>query len=150
MGTINWYADAGLTQWLESGNQFYASNDSAATYYVAQTVNGCIGAPLSFNVEIEACNFIIPTAFTPDNDGDNDVWQIVGLDAKFPLNQVKIYNRWGDILFTSKTGHYNESPWDGKLNGKDLPVGSYYFILEKAEDGSIEPVNGVISILRKP
>ena len=150
MGTINWYADAGLTQWLESGNQFYASNDSAATYYVAQTVNGCIGAPLSFYVEIEACNFIIPTAFTPDNDGDNDVWQIVGLDAKFPLNQVKIYNRWGDILFTSKTGHYNESPWDGKLNGKDLPVGSYYFILEKAEDGSIEPVNGVISILRKP
>ena len=150
MGIINWYSDAGLTQWLESGNQFYASNDSSATYYVAQTVNGCVGSPLAFSVVVEACNFTIPTAFTPDDDGDNDVWQIVGLDAKFPLNQVKIFNRWGDLLFTSKTGHYNDAPWNGKLNGIDLPVGSYYFVLEKAEDGSIEPVNGVISILRKP
>jgi hypothetical protein len=36
------------------------------------------------------------------------------------------------------------------LNGEELPVGSYYYIIEKAADGSIEPINGTITILRAP
>jgi hypothetical protein len=36
------------------------------------------------------------------------------------------------------------------LNGEELPVGSYYYIIEKAVDGSIEPINGTITILRAP
>lgn len=92
----------------------------------------------------------MPSAFTPDGDGDNDVWNIVGLDAKFPLNQVKIFNRWGENIYTSIEGDYASSPWNGTWNGEELPVGSYYYIIEKAADGSIEPINGTITILRAP
>jgi gliding motility-associated-like protein len=149
-GTISWFGDANLTEYLGSGNSFYPENDSSATYYVLQTVNGCAGQAQSFYVEVIACNLIIPTAFTPDGDGDNDLWEIVGLDAQFPLNQVKVYNRWGDLIYTSVEGNYALSPWDGTYNDKKLPVGSYYFILEKSTDGSIEPINGTVSILREP
>ena len=149
-GTISWFGDANLTEYLGSGNSFYPENDSSATYYVLQTVNGCAGQAQSFYVEVIACNLIIPTAFTPDGDGDNDLWEIVGLDAQFPLNQVKVYNRWGDLIYTSVEGNYALSPWDGTYNDKNLPVGSYYFILEKSTDGSIEPINGTVSILREP
>lgn len=149
-GTISWFGDANLTEYLGSGNSFYPENDSSATYYVLQTVNGCAGQALSFYVEVIACNLIIPTAFTPDGDGDNDLWEIVGLDAQFPLNQVKVYNRWGDLIYTSVVGNYALSPWDGTYNDKNLPVGSYYFIIEKSTDGSIEPINGTVSILREP
>jgi len=149
-GTISWFGDANLTEYLGSGNSFYPENDSSATYYVLQTVNGCAGQPTSFEVSVIPCNLIIPTAFTPDGDGDNDLWEIVGLDAQFPLNQVKVYNRWGELIYTSVEGNYALTPWDGTYNDKNLPVGSYYFILEKSTDGSIEPINGTVSILREP
>ena len=149
-GVISWFADSNLSQYLESGPVFYPSNDSSTTYYVVQVVNGCISNVFGFSTEIVACNLVVPSAFTPDGDGDNDVWNIVGLDAKFPLNQVKIFNRWGENIYTSIEGDYASSPWNGTLNGEELPVGSYYYIIEKAVDGSIEPINGTITILRAP
>lgn len=147
---ITWYSDPGLTNVLGNGTEYYPSNDSSATYYAVQEVNGCMGLPMSFHVSIKPCDFIIPTAFTPDNDGENDIWEIVGLDAKYPLNQVQIFNRWGELLYTSVIGNYNFNPWDGTFKDQKLPVGSYYYIIELATDQSIEPINGIVSILRKP
>jgi len=149
-GVISWFADSNLSQYLESGPIFYPNNDISTTYYVVQVVNGCVSNVLGFSTEIVSCNLVVPSAFTPDGDGDNDVWDIVGLDTKFPLNQVKIFNRWGENIFTSIEGEYTSSPWNGTLNGEELPVGSYYYIIEKAVDGSIEPINGTITILRAP
>ena len=146
---VSWYSDSLLTQYLESGNAFYPSNDSNATYYVVQGVAGCTSPVSSFTVTLISCNLVVPTAYTPDGDGNNDVWEIIGLDAKFPLNQVRVYNRWGELIYTSKEGDYSSSPWDGTYQGSKLPVGSYYYIIEKATDGSIEPINGVVSIIRK-
>lgn len=149
-GTVSWFADSSLTLFLESGNSFYPSSDSTATYYVVQTVDGCIGQVLSFQVTVLPCNLVIPSAFTPNGDGDNDDWEIIGLDAKFPLNQVMVYNRWGELIYTSIEGSYASAPWTGQLDGKPLPVGSYYYIIEKAVDGSIEPINGTVTILKAP
>ncbi len=149
-GVVSWYSDAALTQYLESGNFFYPSNDSSAIYYVVQTVNGCSSNVTAFATTLIPCNLVVPSAFTPDNDGDNDFWEIVGLDVKFPLNQVKIFNRWGELLYTSIQGNYASEPWDGNYKGEPLPVGSYFYIIEKATDGSIEPINGTISIIRTP
>jgi len=149
-GIIQWYSDPGLTELLETGTSFYPQNDSTATYFVIQQVNGCDGPLLAFEISIEPCAFIIPSAFTPNGDGDNDVWEIVGLDAKYPMNQVQIYNRWGERLYESAVGNYGMNPWDGTFNGDALPVGSYYYIIQKSVEGSEEPVNGVVSILRKP
>jgi gliding motility-associated-like protein len=147
---VSWYSDSLLTQYLESGNAFYPSNDSSATYYVVQSVAGCLSPWTAFTVNLVPCNLVVPSAFTPDSDGDNDVWEIIGLDAKFPLNQVRVYNRWGELIYTSLEGDYSSSPWNGTYEGKVLPSGSYYYIIEKAVDGSIEPINGTVSILRKP
>jgi hypothetical protein len=149
-GVISWFSDSNLSQYLESGPIFYPNNDSSTTYYVVQVVNGCVSNVFGFSTEIVSCNLVVPSAFTPDGDGDNDVWNIVGLDTKFPLNQVKIFNRWGENIYTSTEGDYASSPWNGTLNGEELPVGSYYYIIEKAVDGSIEPINGTITILRAP
>ena len=149
-GVISWFSDPNLTQFIESGNMFYPDTDSSASYFVVQTVNGCISDMLSFSIQVVPCNLVIPSAFTPDGDGDNDHWEIIGLDGKYPLNQVSVYNRWGELIYLSQEGDYAASPWDGTYQGIDLPVGSYYYIIEKASDGSVEPVNGTITILRTP
>ena len=80
----------------------------------------------------------IPNTFTPNADGVNDVWNIKYLES-YPGCTVDIFNRFGMKVF-STIGYTTQ--WDGKLNGADLPVGTYYYIINplngrKAVKGSI-------------
>ena len=76
-------------------------------------------------------NLVISRTLTPKNkDGINDVWAIEGIEA-FPDNRVKIFNRWGDVIY--EANHYNNTDvsWDGTYkNNEYLPDGTYYYILE--------------------
>jgi gliding motility-associated-like protein len=58
----------------------------------------------------------VPSAFTPNNDGKNDVFRVVGVEtiSKFDL---KIYNRWGEVVFATTE---KAKGWDGKINGRAL------------------------------
>jgi len=89
---------------------------------------------------------IIPTAFTPDGDGNNDFWEILYLDELYPQNRVFVYNRWGNLIFESKEGKYNDAPWKGKLKGEDLPVGSYFYVIKTG--GSEEDFTGSVTVVR--
>ena len=71
-----------------------------------------------------------------DGDGLNDVFVIRGLD-KYPNNTVKIYNRWGVLVFETRGYGLNNNFFTGESNGrvtieknKQLPVGTYYYVLE--------------------
>ncbi|MFN5910891.1 MAG: gliding motility-associated C-terminal domain-containing protein, partial [Bacteroidota bacterium] len=87
-----------------------------------------------------------------DGDGVNDEWEIVDLDAVYPGNVVTIYNRWGNVLYkhdSNTDGPYNQNRWDGTYNGKPLPVGAYYFIIDiNDNDATDDAVHGHLSILR--
>ena len=147
-GTVNWYSDAALTNYLFSDDELFPSSDTSAVFYAVQEVNGCEGPYGILSGSIVQCGFVIPTAFTPNNDTQNDRWEIVGLDSKYPTNSVKIFNRWSELLFESVEGKYSNNEWDGTYNGEALPVGSYYYIIELAKDQSIEPINGTVTIIR--
>ena len=67
----------------------------------------------------------IPNGFSPNGDGKNDVWEIDFI-YQFPDCEVEVYNRWGERLFYSK-GY--SVPFNGQYKGKDLPVGTYYYII---------------------
>ena len=148
LGAVNWYSDAALSNYLFSDDEFFPSSDTSAVFYVTQEVNGCEGPYGILSVSIAPCGFVIPTAFTPNNDNQNDRWEIVGLDTKYPTNSVRIFNRWGELLFESVEGKYSNNEWDGTYKGEALPVGSYYYIIELAKDKSSEPINGTVSIIR--
>jgi gliding motility-associated-like protein len=148
-GIITWYNDSSLSTPFGTGIEFYPGNEVTTVYYVTQTVNGCEGNPGNITIQILPCGFVIPSAFTPDNDGQNDVWDIIGIDAKYPENEIQIFNRWGEILYTSTKGDYSDSKWDGTFNKVLLPVGSYYYIINFSDDGSIKPINGTVSIIKK-
>lgn len=71
-------------------------------------------------------NISIPNAFSPNNDGVNDLWNIGGLNS-YPEADILIFNRNGAIIYRSK-GY--DVPWDGKYNGSIIPKGSYYYSID--------------------
>ncbi|WP_316796483.1 gliding motility-associated C-terminal domain-containing protein [Pedobacter agri] len=85
---------------------------------------------------------VIPNTFSPNGDSVNDTWNIPTAVA-FPNPIVKIVNRNGQLVYQS-TGAYK--PWDGKLNGKDLPPAVYYYTIYFNED--FETYSGWINLIR--
>jgi len=86
---------------------------------------------------------VVPTAFTPDNDGINDFWEILYLDEVYPDNQVFVYNRWGNLIYTSTKGDYAGRPWRGGFEnlspqGEELPVGSYFYVIETGVSATLD------------
>jgi gliding motility-associated-like protein len=67
----------------------------------------------------------IPTAFTPNGDQTNDTWEIDRLNS-FPNSVVKVYDADGREVFQN-TGY--TAQWDGTYRGKELPFGSYYYVI---------------------
>ena len=147
-GSYTWYADMGLTQVLSTEDQYLPSDiPGVYTYYVTATENNCEGPAENVEIEIKVCELVIPTAFTPDDDGINDIWEIVNIDLVYPNNIVSVYNRLGNKVYESQKGHYHDNPWNGLYNSQELPVASYYFIIELNDD-SKENIKGYISIVK--
>ena len=88
---------------------------------------------------------IIPTAFTPNGDAANDVWELGNLDASYPGHTVRVFNRLGNVLYESAVGAYDSNPWDGTEKGSPLPVGSYYYIIDLGNGD--KPLTGTVSII---
>ncbi len=148
-GVVSWYLDSNLTDFIGNNPDLLPSTQNSQTYYATLTVNNCEGPAASVLIDINDCNLIIPTAFTPNSDGDNDTWNISQLDELYPENIVWIFNRWGEPIFESKKGNYNESPWNGKFKEAILPVGTYYYLIQRSDDHSIEPLNGLVTLILK-
>lgn len=144
-GTISWYSDSELSEFIGAGDSLQPLNITE-TYYAVETVNGCTSSPSPVMITIDNCEIIIPTAFTPDNDEVNDTWVLEKIDETFPNNIVRIYNRWGVLIFESPQGSYESNSWDGRYDGKVLPVQSFYYIIEY-NDNKTEASKGTVSII---
>jgi gliding motility-associated-like protein len=85
----------------------------------------------------------IINAFSPNGDGINDVWILPGLEDYLQAT-VQIFDRYGKVVH-STTGF--PKPWDGKQNGKPLPVGTYFYIIDTKTD-FVKPFAGAVTILK--
>ena len=90
---------------------------------------------------ILATVILIPNAFTPNHDGDNDYYQLAGQnDPCYDVMEVSIYNRWGQLVFASSDPNFE---WDGtNEKGKDCDNGAYLVIMN-GTFGSTYDTNGV-------
>jgi gliding motility-associated-like protein len=120
-----------------------ASNTIDVTYTVSQFYeNGCI---VSDTMQVILYPEIkISNGFSPNNDGKNDKW-IIDYIEQFPDNTVDIYNRWGELLFASKGYH---EPFDGTYHGRNLPVGTYYYVISLHHPAYLKAYTGPLTIFR--
>ena len=84
----------------------------------------------------------IPNAFSPNGDGINDTWEIKYLNT-YPGCVVQVFDRDGQPVFNSVGYNVN---WDGTFNGKPLPVGTYYYVINPKNGRSL--MSGSVTILR--
>ncbi|MDG1475705.1 MAG: gliding motility-associated C-terminal domain-containing protein [Vicingaceae bacterium] len=119
-----------------------ASPEETTTYFVTVTSpNGCTAIDSVTITVLPTINF--PDGISPNGDGKNDVW-IIDFIEEYPDNVVEIYNRWGELLFHAD-GYQQD--WDGTYEGKELPIGTYYYIID-LNDESVKPFTGPLTILR--
>jgi gliding motility-associated-like protein len=85
---------------------------------------------------------VIPNIFSPNGDGINDRWVIEHLES-YPGCIIQLFNRYGQQVL--KMVNYT-TPWDGKINGKDAPVGTYYYIIDPRNGR--QPMTGYVDIIR--
>lgn len=84
----------------------------------------------------------VPTAFSPNNDGLNDTWNIPVLIA-YPEFELTVFNRHGQIVFQARRAN---RPWDGTYRGEPQPTGAYVYMLD-LKDGT-EVRKGTLMLLR--
>jgi gliding motility-associated-like protein len=136
--------------WMPQDGLDYPSSQSPLllvsvdkVYYVTgTTADGC---PETDSIIITtAGNLIIYSGFTPNGDDINDLWVIDNVIYN-PNITVDVYNRWGGLVFSSK-GYSDEQRWDGTYKGKDVSIGTYWYVVN-LNDGS-KPITGHVTIVR--
>ncbi|AEI50491.1 hypothetical protein Runsl_4146 [Runella slithyformis DSM 19594] len=85
----------------------------------------------------------VPEVFTPNGDGQNDTWELKGLE-EYPEAEITIMNRWGQAIFSGKGAA--QKPFDGTLNGEALPVGEYAYVIRTEPNGHV--LSGKVLLLR--
>lgn len=119
-------------------------NSGTTTYMVTGTNKYCSDTS-TVNVTLDV-DITIYKAFSPNEDGVNDRWVITNAES-FPNIDIMVFNRWGTKLYHSQNGEYTrDTAWDGTYNGEDLPVATYYYMVDK-KDGS-EPISGPVTLIR--
>ncbi len=90
---------------------------------------GELEATVLINIIPDPDNFTALNYISPNNDGKNDVWTIRNVEVYKDYN-ISIFNDAGNQVYNT-TGYQND--WDGTYQGKDLPVGIYYFLAKSPE-----------------
>lgn len=117
------------------------------TFSTELIVTNDVGCKDTTYKEIIIDDFItayVPSAFTPNDDGKNDEFSVVGFSNGG--YSMKIFNRWGQVVFSSDSGY---GVWTGKNNdGTKCPQGIYVYQIEIAKDKKHRSVRGTVTLVR--
>ncbi len=104
-------------------------------------------------VRVSNSNLVyIPSAFSPNGDGSNDLLRPFGSSAVQEINMFRVFNRWGELMYEKKDMDMNSNieGWNGNtMSGRKAPPGVYLYFAEVAfKNGTAEMVSGDVSLVR--
>lgn len=128
--TYNWFPGSGLNSSIIPNPVAVFNRSNSYTYTVtARTADGCVAID-DINIKVfAAADIYVPSAFTPNGDGLNDIFKPILVGIK-ELKFFSIYNRYGQLIYTtSKMG----DGWNGTLKGTKQPIGNYVWMAEAVD-----------------
>lgn len=123
-------------------NPFVDPNETTI-YTLTATQGGCTFKDfVTITVENQ---LFFPNTFSPNGDGENDTWEVLGIE-RYPDCQLKIYSRWGQIVFES-TGYSKAKAWNGEGKLGELNESVYYYEIY-LRDAEKRTLKGSITLIR--
>lgn len=120
--------------------------------YSVRILNECGIAAAELGVGFEDCRQVyFPNAFSPNNDGINDVfYPFDGGDVGI-VHFFRVYDRWGGLVFSAENSATNDftAGWNGLVRGREASAGTYAWLAEvEFRDGKIELLEGEVNLLK--
>jgi gliding motility-associated-like protein len=156
-------SQVGSYQWYRNGDLIAGAN--ADTLFIEEDGLYCVDIIPAGNDEsaciVQVCKSVntvltkevyIPNIFSPNTDGDNDIFTVEGGKNVQRINNVSIYDRWGELVFQS--GNFTldkkyEFGWDGRFKGQAAMQGVYVYVVEVLyNDDTRETVSGDVTLIR--
>jgi large repetitive protein len=120
----------------------FAAPGTYSVVLMASNQSGCSDT-ISYDFVITSNGTAVPTGFTPNNDGLNDYFYVLG---NFSSYELRVFNEWGNQIFYSND---QSDKWDGTYKGKEQPAGTYIYIFNgKVLDGEELKMNGEVNLIR--
>lgn len=118
------------------------------TYTIADP--GGLTSTATVTIEYIYSPLTVSEGFSPNGDNANDTWYILSIE-NFPNNHVKVFDRWGLLVYQKDNYENTAAPWDGRGNvgqqaGKLLDQGTYYYMLDVGNE--IKVLSGFVMITR--
>ncbi|GGA85760.1 T9SS type B sorting domain-containing protein [Puia dinghuensis] len=127
-----------------------ADPPSTITYTLMVQANGGCGDTATVLVDVFT-PLALPNAFTPNGDGRNDRFYVLGGPVNSVVETFAVFNRWGQAVFRA----HNVAPgdasvgWDGRINGSFVPPGTYvYVVVMRFATGSRQTYKGTVEVIR--
>ncbi len=128
-----------------SFNPVFRGNEDQLYLIRIRTVTECNTIDTLLVKTVDHADIYVPTAFTPNNDGRNDILRPVLMGMK-EFRYFRVFNRFGQLLYETTT---NRAGWDGSFKGTPLPVQVVVWIAEAVgADGRIYDRKGTSTIVR--
>lgn len=139
------FGDESTATTYNASHTYTEGGDYNVILVVTETTSGCFDTAFIHVVFENGSELIIPNIFTPNGDGVNDVFTVIGTSIK--TLHADIYDRWGLKMFELNGPN---SSWDGKTrSGEPASDGTYYYMLKaEAYDGKSYEQNGAFQLAR--
>lgn len=121
---------------------------TAGTYTYTLSVQNALGCTANDQVVVTVVPYCIKVknAFTPNGDGNNDLWQVYDDYGCLKNVTVHVFNRYGNKVYETRDYRNN---WDGRYGGKSLPDGTYYAVIDfTLVTGRVVQIKTDLTILR--
>ena len=141
------FGDGDSSNYTSPYHTFY-NIDSYKITLVAITNYGCKDSVMQTIEVVEEPTLYVPTAFSPDGDGINDLFVVQANGIDLDNYNLRIYDRWGELIFESNDLYYS---WNGtaKGNNKIVEIGSYIWLVTVKDINGIETKkSGKVTVIR--
>ncbi len=130
----------------------FVTPEESTTYTLTiSDTSGCVATDQIIVLVNRERKVFIPNAFSPDGDGNNDVFYIYGGNDVVRIKNFIVFDRWGNQMFLRDEFLPNDPlfGWDGTFNGRDVSIGVYTYYAEiEFIDGFIEIFKGDVTVVR--
>jgi len=140
-----WTPRVQLSAYDQQYTEFIATGSDVEYLIKITDQHTCVTVDTMLLQVLKKKGYYLPTGFTPNGDGLNDVVRpyLVGMKG---LKNFSVFNRWGNLVF--QTNREGEG-WNGKLNGEDLDSGVYIWMLEFYDaDNRVVNTKGTVTLIR--